>query len=202
MKPYLPPWLHDWLDVILPGTHIVLILVVAWVLRTLVRRVIQRFGARYQLPDELVIGGRRALGFVIWTTALLMILQRFGVSGTVLWTAFTGFAAVGAVAFFAAWSVLSNLFCALLILTTRPFRIGDHVELLESGDKPGLRGRVIDINLVHTTLREPDGEHADAVLQVPNNLFFQRTVRRWRQGAALPALQPPATQAPKEPSQG
>src|SRR5690606_40782540 len=66
---------------------------------------------------------RRVITFLIWAAALLLVLQRLGVSGTVLWTAFTGFAAVAAVAFFAAWSVLSNIFCTMLILATRPFRL-------------------------------------------------------------------------------
>ena len=111
-----------------------------------------------------------------------MILDRFGVSGTVLWTAFTGFAAVAAVAFFAAWSVLSNIFCTLLIFTARPFRLHDHVELLENGEKPGLKGQVVDINLIYTTLREGTGGERQE-LQVPNRLFFQRVVRRWREGS-------------------
>ena len=51
-----------------------------------------------------------------------------------------------------------------------------------------LRGKVVDINLVYTTLRETDdGEGAGTVLQIPNSLFFQRVLRRWR-GGALPAL--------------
>lgn len=109
-----------------------------------------------------------------------MILEGLGVSATVLWTAFTGFAAVAAVAFFAAWSVLSNIFCTLLIVMTRPFRLHDQVELLEGGDKPGLRGQVIDVNVIYTTLKEttPEGE-APSVLQIPNSLFFQRILRRW-----------------------
>lgn len=182
MKDVLPLWLHQWLGVIVPVAQVVLILAVAWLLRALTRRLINRFGRRYNLPEELMMGSRRILAFVIYAAALLLILERLGVSGTVLWTAFTGFAAVAAVAFFAAWSVLSNIFCTLLILTTRPFRLHDHVELLEGGDKPGLKGKVIDINLIYTTLREMDGERSHAVLQVPNNLFFQRTVRRWRNG--------------------
>ncbi|MPM66257.1 hypothetical protein SDC9_113164 [bioreactor metagenome] len=109
-----------------------------------------------------------------------MALDRFGVSGMVLWTAFTGFAAVAAVAFFAAWSVLSNIFCTLLIFTTRPFRLYDHIELLENGEKPGLKGQVTDINLIYTTLQERLADGSDTVLQVPNSLFFQRVIRRWR----------------------
>lgn len=195
MKDLLPPWFDHWLGFIVPAAQVVLILLLAWLLRALSRRVIARFGRRYNLPEELLIGSRRTLAFLIYAAALLLILERLGVSGTVLWTAFTGFAAVAAVAFFAAWSVLSNLFCALLILTTRPFRLHDYVELLESGDKHGLRGKVVDINLIYTTLREVDGEHAHAVLQVPNNLFFQRTLRRWRNGT--PPL--PVTTSSAEP---
>jgi small-conductance mechanosensitive channel len=179
MKPYLPDWASPWLDVIELGLQIVLIVVGAWVLRALVRRLIRRLGMRYSLPAELVMGARRGFGFVIYAGALLLVLDRFGVSGTVLWTAFTGFAAVAAVAFFAAWSVLSNIFCSLLIFTTRPFRLHDHIELLENGEKPGLKGEVVDINLIYTTLHET-GERITE-LQVPNSLFFQRVVRRWRE---------------------
>jgi small-conductance mechanosensitive channel len=32
--------------------------------------------------------------------------------------------------------VLTNIFCAFLIMITRPFRLHDHVELLENGEKP------------------------------------------------------------------
>ncbi|WP_337245845.1 mechanosensitive ion channel domain-containing protein [Luteimonas sp. gir] len=182
----LPPWLHEWLDIVVPGGQILLILLAAWLLRLLGRRLLDRVGRRYTLPPEAVVGARRVMTFLIYAAALLLALERMGVSGTVLWTAFTGFAAVGAVAFFAAWSVLSNIFCTMLILTTRPFRLYDHVELLENGEKPGLRGQVVDINLVYTTLRETDdGDGAGTVLQVPNSLFFQRALRRWR-GGALP----------------
>jgi len=186
-KDRLPVWLHDWLDIVVPIGQILLIVAAAWLLRLLVRRLIERVGHRYTLPPEAVVGGRRIASFLIYAAALLLVLERMGVSGTVLWTAFTGFAAVAAVAFFAAWSVLSNIFCTMLILTTRPFRLYDHVELLENGEKPGLRGQVVDINLVYTTLRETDdGDGAGTSLQIPNSLFFQRALRRWR-GAALPA---------------
>ena len=75
---------------------------------------------------------------------------------------------------------LSNIFCTLLILTTRAFRLNDRIELLEDGEKPGLRGRVIDINFVYTTLHETHEDGSDTVLQVPNSQFFQKVTRRWR----------------------
>jgi small-conductance mechanosensitive channel len=46
------------------------------------------------------------------------------------------------------WSVLSNLLCAILIFTVGPFRLGDVVELVDTTDKPGVKGRVVAINLL------------------------------------------------------
>ena len=180
MTEILPQWALPWLATITLGLQIVLIFVGAGVLRMVVKRLIRQIGERYSLPAEMVIGARRGSTFLIYSGALLLILDRLGVSATVLWTALTGFAAVAAVAFFAAWSVLSNIFCTLLILTVRPFRLFDQIEVLENGEKPGLKGRVIDINLIYTTLQEIPAEQTETVLRVPNSLFFQRTIRCWR----------------------
>ena len=187
MKEWLPLWAQEWFGILVPGLQIVLILVLAWALQRLLRRFIVRIGERYRLPMELLMPLRGMLSWLIMGSALLMVLERLGVSATVLWTALTGFAAVAAVAFFAAWSVLSNLFCALLIFTAGPFRVGDQLEVVESADKPGVKGRVVDINLLYTTLEDVSEDSRGALLQIPNSLFFQKVVRRWR-GTELTVL--------------
>ncbi|MGV8961322.1 MAG: mechanosensitive ion channel domain-containing protein [Stenotrophomonas sp.] len=179
MTHYLPTWMHEWIGALQTGLGILLVLAAAWLLRVLARRLLARLGMHYTLPPQLEVAARRLSNFIIWSATLIVILDRLGVSATVLWTAFTGFAAVGAVAFFAAWSVLSNIFCTLLIFTTRPFRIGDQIELLENGEKPGLKGRVIDVNMIYTTLQEIGGPAEATFMQIPNSLFFQRGLRRW-----------------------
>ncbi|GKT22286.1 mechanosensitive ion channel family protein [Acidovorax sp. SUPP3334] len=204
LKPYFPDWIQDWLDIIVPGLQILLILIVAVVLQRTLRRLVARAGHHYQWPIEMMVPINGLLRWVIMGSALLLVLERLGVSATVLWTAFTGFATVGAVAFFAAWSVLSNLFCALLIFTVGPFRLGDYIEVLDTAEKPGAKGRVIDINLLYTTLEDfaasEDGSES-VLLQIPNALIFQRVVRRWKGGpprkpGAEPAEAPPADAPP------
>ena len=188
MKQRLPDWVQGWLDAIMPIGQVLLIVLAAWLLQRLVRLLVRRLVDGRGLPLEMAVVLRRLSASLIAAAALLLILERMGVSGMVLWTAFTGFAAVGAVAFFAAWSVLSNIFCAVLIFSTRLFRLQDHIEVLENGEKPGLKGRVVDINLIYTSLQEVEADASDggSVLQIPNSLFFQRSVRRWR-GNSVPA---------------
>ena len=194
---HLPDWVQDWLDVIVPALHIVLIVMVAWLVQRLLRKLVNGMAERYDLPHALLVPAIGVIRWLIFSAALLLVLERLGVSATVLWSAFTGFATVGAVAFFAAWSVLSNLFCALLIFTVGPFRVGDIIELLDTAEKPGAKGRVIDINLLYTTLQDfnsPSGQ--GALLQIPNALVFQRVLRRWREGDPGAPVAPSAAPAP------
>ena len=201
LKTRLPEWVQEWLEVIVPGAQILLILFVAWLLQRTLRRLVRRASAHYQLPDELLVPINGLIRWIIIASALLLVLERMGVSATVLWTAFTGFATVGAVAFFAAWSVLSNLFCALLIFTVRPYRIGDYIEVLDTAEKPGAKGRVVDINLLYTTLEDHGAAHTaahgGAWLQIPNSLIFQRVVRRFNGVPPPPAPAAPAVDDPK-----
>jgi small-conductance mechanosensitive channel len=197
---YLPTWTHDWLEIIVPGIQILLIMLVAWLLQYVLRRLVRRLGEHYQLPLELTVPLRGFLRWTIMAAALLLALERMGVSATVLWGAFTGFATVGAVAFFAAWSVLSNLFCAFLIFTARPFRLGDTIEVLDLAEKPGARGRVVDINLLYTTLEDSDATTVGTLLQIPNALIFQRVVRRWKGGQPLPEPEAEAGALPATPA--
>lgn len=183
--------------------QILLVAGCAWLLHRLFKRVIKRTSAHYEFPHELLLPVQAVVRWLIIAGALLLILERLGVSASVLWSAFTGFATVGAVAFFAAWSVLSNLFCAFLIFTTSPFRLGDHIELLDTAEKPGALGRVVDINLLYTTLEDATAAEPGTLIQIPNSLIFQRVLRRWRLGTQVPAdklHRPEVQRHPSEPT--
>lgn len=177
LKDLFPGLDQAWFEPVLLATQIVLIVLLAIILRALVHRLISRLESGRKLPLELVIASRRTSSFLIFGSAALLILERFGVSSMVFWSALTGFATVAAVAFFAAWSVLSNIFCAALIYITRPFRLHDCIEILENGDKAGLGGEVLDINPIYTTLQETSASGQPSRLKVPNSLFFQRIIR-------------------------
>ncbi len=183
----------EWLDLALPAAHIGLIIFCAVLLHYALRKLIRRSARRYAWPLELEVPVRGLMRWLIISGAVLMSLEVLGVSAAVLWTAFSGFAAVGAVAFFAAWSVLSNFFCALLIMTVRPYRLGDTIEVLEALDKAGVKGRVIDINMLYTTLEEHNSPALGrSLIQIPNIFVFQKGLRRW---ASLPQTAAPEPQA-------
>jgi small-conductance mechanosensitive channel len=56
-------------------------------------------------------------------------------------------------------------------MVSKPFNAGDWIEI------PGedVQGKVVDFNLVFTTLLDQDGRYA----QIPNNIFLQKSIRRY-----------------------
>jgi small-conductance mechanosensitive channel len=157
----------------------VIIVTAALLLSRVLRRLIDRLHKSKHLALTMA---RRLQTFRRWTilvVAVLILMQALGVFGSA-WSLISASLAALALGFVAAWSVLSNATAALLVLTFRPFRLGDTVELVEPGGT-AIGGRVVDMNLMYTTLsvQSADGEQADGTqfLHIPNSLFFQKILR-------------------------
>ncbi len=156
----------------------------------LVRRGLRFLHDRQYLPPSLY---RIADGILRWVTVVLVglvALQQVGVSVQHLWAAISAFFVLIAVGFVAVWSILSNILCAVFLIIFAPFRIGDEIEVIEpTGSGAGLKGTVIALNIIFTTLEQISPETGEKFLiEVPNNIFFQKTIRR-KQGNATVSLQ-------------
>jgi small-conductance mechanosensitive channel len=143
--------------------------IVTLLLNRLLRRLIRRFEARLHLPYNTVLVVTRIASGGLWLLAALLVLNLWGVSVGGLWTLLASAIAVIGVGFLAVWTIVSNVTASFFITVWRPFKLGQTVELLPEN----LRGRVIDRNMMFTMLREEGG----SILQIPNNLFFQKIFR-------------------------
>ena len=151
----------------------VAILIVAWVavvlLNRLLRKIIWQAVRRARLSYEASLTATRIVIGAIWVFAVLLLLNVWGVNVAGLWTLLISVAAVIGVGFLAVWTMVSNITASLFLTIWRPFHLGQTIEVLPENFK----GRVIDRNMMFTTVRDEQG----SVLQVPNNLFFQKMFR-------------------------
>lgn len=156
------------------------IIALALVVNYLTTRALVALARRTQFTEREVAPLRRVLQWVILVSATILILGAFGVNMGGLWGVVSTLFAMVAIGFVAVWSVLSNSLCTLMIMAFRPFSLGDEIEF------PGeqVKGRVTDLNFMYTTLEADDG----TLLQVPNNLFFQKTLRRRRARRPVTAI--------------
>jgi small-conductance mechanosensitive channel len=151
----------------------VALLIGAWLVTIFVGRLLRNrlapAGALVGLRAETIVSLARFTTLVLWCVAVLLVLDLWGVGVGGLWTVFLSTATIVGVGFLATWAMISNVTASLFLAVWRPFHIGDSVEMLPEN----LKGRAVERNLMFTVLREDNG----AVLQIPNNLFFQKIFR-------------------------
>ena len=143
--------------------------VLIFLVNRLLKKWLQPAEARLGLRAEDITTIVRVVTAILWFIALLAAFDLWGIGFGGFWTVLVSAATIIGAAFVATWAMVSNVTADLFITIWHPFRLGDTVELLPEK----LKGRAIDRNLMFTSLLEEDG----SVLQVPNNLFFQKIFR-------------------------
>ena len=162
-----------WSLLVAAGGALVMVVLLAVAYRFLAGGILA-LETRGALPPYVARLVQRILGGCVIVLGAIVVLDRFGMMSNV-WTLLSAVLALVGVGFVAMWSVLSNMLCWLLLLIVQPFRVGDTVEIVgQTLQGQNLQGQVEDFNLFFTTLRDSQ----NALIQVPNNLFFQAAIRR------------------------
>ncbi|HYD83069.1 MAG TPA: mechanosensitive ion channel domain-containing protein [Opitutus sp.] len=176
------------------------IMVGAFLLNLLIGRALILLARRTNSTEMDVLPIRHIGRWVVRIVATILILSVFGFQIGGIWAMLSTILGLVAIGFVAVWSLISHTSATMLILFVRPFQIGDDVEF--AGEP--VNGRVADINFFFTTLVDHEG----TLHQIPNNLFFQKTLRR-RKNAPVVSLaaqlhspqpipvEPPPPPAPK-----
>jgi len=173
MTDQLMPEISRLLGSLLTGLPVaVLVVVGAVVLHFVLSRVLGVLATQAKLGPAEIVPVRNLLRWAITIGAGILVLTVFGFQLGGLWTLITTLLAMIAIGFVAVWSMLSNTTATMLLLLLRPFQIGDDLEF--AGE--AVKGRVVDLNFFFTTLRDAEGN----LFQIPNNMFFQKSLKRRR----------------------
>jgi small-conductance mechanosensitive channel len=134
------------------------------------KRVFQYLLKRANLPTLTFRPIRLTLRYAVLIVAAAMIMNVWGIKTDVLLTVLGTVFGLVAIGFVAVWSVLSNFLCTFVLILFKPFSVGDDLEI----PADSVSGKVVDLTLIFTTLRNPNGEY----VQIPNNMFFQKIFKR------------------------
>ena len=180
----------------LVGLSILVIIALGVVLYTLIRHSLHFLVQTQRLSELMLTPLRGLIRGVIVVVVILASLHQVGIEVTSVWAGVITAAAMVAGGFVALSSVLSNLLCTVLLLVFVPFRIGDDIEIIDATSTgEGLRGKVIDLNIFYASLQKTMDKGArESIVRVPNNTFFQKTVRQWREPETVPRTDDTVTQ--------
>jgi small-conductance mechanosensitive channel len=100
----------------------------------------------------------RIAGYII---IILTTMQLLGISiGRLL----VGGAAIGIILGVAAQQALANFFASIVLILSHPFAVGDELALASGGLGGRYEGKIMDIGLTHTRLKDND----DQIILMPN----------------------------------
>ena len=116
---------------------------------------------------------KRVVHIIALSICIIVVFLIWGVNQADLFVFIGSVLTVVGVAFFAQWSILSNITSSLIIFFKHPVRLGDSIALLEGKDYV-IEGKVTNIGLFFVTLLTPDDEE----ITLPNNIFIQKSIRK------------------------
>lgn len=148
----------------------IVVLVVVVLLNVLLTKLTRRYAKAAHLAEHrtnLISKYIDVLLFILFCVAVIVV---WGVDSKNILSFLGATLTVIGVAFFAQWSILSNITSGIIMFFTFPFRIGDVIRIHDK-DFP-IEAQIEDIKTFHTILKTRDGE----LITYPNSLLLQKGV--------------------------
>ena len=108
---------------------------------------------------------------VIVYASVIIIISFIWVDENQLIYFISSFLTILGIAFFAQWSILSNITAGLILFVNYPVKIGDEITILEKDNN--ITGEIKDIGACFITLQTEDKE----LITVPNSIVLQRNIK-------------------------
>ncbi|MFY7666800.1 mechanosensitive ion channel domain-containing protein [Flavobacterium sp.] len=155
-----------WAEIL--ATLITLAIVV--LVRVLAAKAITEYAKHSQLLAHRANLAIRYNNVFLTVLFFVVVFAIWGVNSDDLFVTFTSLLTILGVAFFAQWSILSNITSGIILLFSLPFKIGDTVKILDK-DYP-IEAEIEDIKAFHTYLRTKSGE----IITIPNTVMMQKGI--------------------------
>lgn len=140
-------------------------------LKNLVEASTKRIGKERNIPVKRINYVSAILKFLITIASLICVLVVIGINQEDVGLFLGSMFGIIGVAFFAQWSILSNLTASVIVFFFFPYRVGDTIHIID--DKNSLTGIIKEISLFHVILINEDNE----TITFPNAMVFQKAIK-------------------------
>lgn len=150
-------------------TSIILVISIM-IIRISITAIVKRFAKHAEINEHRAVLISKYINIAIMILMITSLIIIWGVQTQDIYKVLTAVITLIGVAFFAQWSILSNITAGIILFFSFPFKIGDTIRIHDK-DFP-LEAEIDDIKAFHTYLRTKDGE----LVTYPNNLLLQKGV--------------------------
>lgn len=140
------------------------------IFRLTVNSIVAKFAKKSNFSEARYNLVKRYIDYLIWLLAVIILISIWGIKREQLLLFLSSVLTVIGVAFFAQWSILSNVTAGIIVFFSFPFRIGDRIKIMDK-DYP-IEAEITDIKSFYTLLKTIEGEE----ILLPNNLLLQKGI--------------------------
>jgi small-conductance mechanosensitive channel len=148
----------------------IIVIIAAVVLKLFSRKAINKIFINWELDLQRKRLSQRIVNVFLILIVLLIITGIWNIHQDQLMVFVTSVITILGIAFFAQWSIISNITASLILFFNHPLRIGEEIEILDK--EYAVKGRLEDISFFFMMIRSENGE----LITVPNNLALQKII--------------------------
>lgn len=150
----------------------VVVIVAFIMLKFIIIKPIEKIAKKFKYQGPRVKHVKKFINTLLFLFVCGLLLFIWGVDQSELVFFVTTLLTILGIAFFAQWSLISNITSALIIYFNHPTKIGDSITIIDKDYQ--IEGRISDIGMFFIIIKNPEGEK----ITIPNNVFTQKMVKR------------------------
>ncbi|MFK8060641.1 MAG: mechanosensitive ion channel domain-containing protein [Polaribacter sp.] len=147
------------------------IFIIAFLLRWLITNSLKKIQTKFGFQKARIIVTNKVITILIYITVIVFVSFIWGVDEKQLLVYVSSFLTILGIAFFAQWSILSNITAGLILFINYPVKIGDTITILEKDNDT--TGEIRDIGAFFITLKTKKGE----LITLPNAIILQKNIK-------------------------
>tara|TARA_B110000503_G_C7032512_1_gene364648 strand:+ start:280 stop:777 length:498 start_codon:yes stop_codon:yes gene_type:complete len=147
---------------------LVIFALVKFISNVTIKKATEKF--KYQKSRIKVV--KKILNVILVLSIVALFLIVWGVDQSKLLLFLSSFLTILGVAFFAQWSILSNVTSTLILFFNHHVKISDNIAVAEKDSQ--IEGKISDIGFFFVKIKTKDNEE----ILIPSNLFIQKAIKR------------------------
>ena len=152
-----------------------IIILIGTIFKILITNSLRKIRVKFGFQKTRVLIINRIITFLVYTAVIVLIAFIWGVDEKQLIAYITSFLTILGIAFFAQWSILSNITAGLILYINYPVKIGDSITILEKDNN--ITGEINDVGAFFITLKTEEGE----LITIPNGVILQKNIKYYPQ---------------------
>jgi small-conductance mechanosensitive channel len=148
----------------------IIVFILGTILKIMITNSLRKIRVKFGFQKTRVLIINKVITFLVYSTVIVVIAFIWGVDEKQLLLFISSFLTILGIAFFAQWSLLSNITAGLILYINYPVKIGDSITILEKDNN--ITGEIKDIGAFFITLQTPKGE----LITVPNSVLLQKNI--------------------------